>query len=636
MAVSVGSRVESWARPRTARVALVNMPWARLDAPSIQCGLLKAGLTRRGHSVDVHYLNLELVAYLGAEDHHRISACVQDSSTARMRFLGEWLFGRAAFGDAGDGEVDEYLEANHGSLSAHDGPEPSRDELRALRQNVLPDWVESCAERIAWQDYDVVGFTSTFEQNVASFALARRIKQRHPQVVTVFGGANFDGGMGAEYLRVLPWIDYVVMGEGDEAFPSLVEAIAGGESPIGMAGVRGGDGVAAAAPQTNRVERMDDLPVPHYDEYFSTLARLGQSAVLRGKRPTLLFESSRGCWWGQKHQCTFCGLNAHGLDYRAKSSERVVGEVVELARKHRTLRVDAVDNVIDSRSRDRMCSLLSATGYDFDLFYEVKTNLTRADIRALREAGVRSVQPGVESLSSHLLKLMNKGSSMLTNVRFLKWAHYYQMAVSWNMLMGFPQETDADYQQQAQLIPLLVHLPPPGLCQRFWLERFSPQFRQQRAGVTNVRPQPAYRLVYPIDGIDHEKIAYFFEYDAQDVASEHAHKQLADAVDGWAQLWAPDRRRPELRYLKGPGWLRILDTRFGSLERTELSGRQAAAYEYLGDTYRSPGSVARHLGGLDLKTSPDQVTTMLQGFVERHLVITERGRFLSLALPVGR
>jgi radical SAM superfamily enzyme YgiQ (UPF0313 family) len=119
-----------------------------------------------------------------------------------------------------------------------------------------------------------------------------------------------------------------------------------------------------------------------------------------------LIESSRGCWWGQKHQCTFCGLNAHGLDYRAKSGERVVGEVVELACKHRTLRVDAVDNVIDSRSRDQMCSLLSATGYDFDLFYEVKTNLTRADIRALRAAGVRSVQPGVESLRSREDRLL--------------------------------------------------------------------------------------------------------------------------------------------------------------------------------------------------------------------------------------
>jgi hypothetical protein len=36
------------------------MPWARVDVPSIQCGLLKAGLARHGHDVEVRYLNMEL------------------------------------------------------------------------------------------------------------------------------------------------------------------------------------------------------------------------------------------------------------------------------------------------------------------------------------------------------------------------------------------------------------------------------------------------------------------------------------------------------------------------------------------------------------------------------------------------
>ena len=47
------------------RVALVNMPFAGANRPSIQCGLLKAGLVREGHEVDVHYLNLELAAEIG-------------------------------------------------------------------------------------------------------------------------------------------------------------------------------------------------------------------------------------------------------------------------------------------------------------------------------------------------------------------------------------------------------------------------------------------------------------------------------------------------------------------------------------------------------------------------------------------
>ena len=57
-----------------------------------------------------------------------------------------------------------------------------------------------------------------FVQNAAALALARLLKERHPQLITVFGGANFDGEMGLEYVRALPWIDYAVLGEADETF----------------------------------------------------------------------------------------------------------------------------------------------------------------------------------------------------------------------------------------------------------------------------------------------------------------------------------------------------------------------------------------------------------------------------------
>ena len=79
-----------------ARVALVNMPFAAADRPSIQCGLLKAGLARAGHHVDAIYLNLELAAQLGAKTYAQLAQFRGD------HLLGEWLFSVAAFGARGD------------------------------------------------------------------------------------------------------------------------------------------------------------------------------------------------------------------------------------------------------------------------------------------------------------------------------------------------------------------------------------------------------------------------------------------------------------------------------------------------------------------------------------------------------
>ena len=48
-------------------------------------------------------------------------------------------------------------------------------------------------------------------------------------------------------------------------------------------------------------------------------------------------------------------------------------------------------------------------------------------------------------LSTHVLKLMRKGTSMLQNLRLLKWCRYYGIEVAWNLIWGFPGETEEDY-----------------------------------------------------------------------------------------------------------------------------------------------------------------------------------------------
>ena len=57
---------------------------------------------------------------------------------------------------------------------------------------------------------------------------------------------------------------------------------------------------------------------PDYDDYYAVLAELGQTA--QGLDRILLYEGSRGCWWGEKHHCTFCGLNAQSMKFRAKAT----------------------------------------------------------------------------------------------------------------------------------------------------------------------------------------------------------------------------------------------------------------------------------------------------------------------------
>jgi len=612
-----------------ARVALVTMPWARTDAPSIQCGILKSILTSAGHDVHVHYLNLALA--------HRIGSSRYDSIVeyggSRNRLVGEWLWTKVTFGSKAV-PPDEFFNDERivGDLSKTE----TIDSISELQQVTLPAFIEDVLAERDWGSYDLVGFSSTFDQNVASLGLARWIKERHPQVLTVLGGANADGTMGAEYVRSMPWLDVAVRGEGERPILALAEAAASGGAITGIPGVWSRvDGEVVSGGEPSLAPSLDHLPPPDYDEYFDDLDRYGRVELLRGKRPQLLVESSRGCWWGAKHHCTFCGLNALGMDYRRKSVDRVMDEVEHLSSRYQTITFEAVDNIIDYGSMDDLCERLAASGFDYEFFYEVKANLTREQLTRLHSAGIRSIQPGIESLSTHVLGLMRKGSTQLINLRVLKWATYLRMRVGWSILVGFPGETSEDYAEQVALIPKVVHLRPPQGFGPLWMERFSPYFFEADHGFTNVQPRPGYEQAYPLDDIKIDEIAYFFDYDVAGVGSADDRSELGAAVQSWRDRWNGSTARPILNYFRGPGWIRVLDTRGGSTLRHNLEGDEARVLEALGDTFRSRSALQRALNDGQASMSEARMEQIVDELKGIDLVVDDGGHLFSLAMPVN-
>jgi ribosomal peptide maturation radical SAM protein 1 len=610
------------------RVALVNMPFAAAHRPSIQCGLLKASLARAGHSVDVFYLNLELAAELGHGAYHNLAELRSD------HLLGEWLFSVAAFGRRSDEAA--YRQAHPSIAETCEQLGRTFEDLCALRNETLPAFVERWATTIDWSTYDVVGFTSTFEQNVAALALARRLKERNRGIVTVFGGANYDGEMGPEYVRAFPWIDYAVVGEGDEALPAIVARVALGTSAAGLPGVaaRVNGGVVKDGP-ASLVRDLDGLPDPDYDEFFATLGRLGRERVLGEALPLLLFESARGCWWGEKHHCTFCGLNALGMAYRSKSPERVHAELRRMSARYQIVNFEAVDNILDMRYLEELCTPLIDERYDYKLFYEVKANLKRAQLRTLARAGVGIIQPGIESLSTHVLKLMRKGTTMLQNVRVLKWSHYYGIKVAWNLLTGFPGETQEDYEEQARLMPFLVHLPPPAGGGPIWMERFSPYFTDPSFPVESMEPWGAYRFVYPEDTVDVRKIAYFFDYTMGDTVPDECLAGVKRAMQEWRDKWTAPRV-PVLVYQRAPDWIQVIDRRDPDAPQVHaFYGLDAAVYDLCSDTDHSASRVYSMLRSDGVNVDGLEVERALERFCELGLMVGENGCYLSLALPVN-
>ena len=603
------------------KVLLLNMPFVSLSRPSIGLSILKARLTDEGVTCTIGYPNLFLAERIGFEAYQLI-----DEKLSQALFAGEWLFAQRLFEAKPDEKT--YLA----TVRHHAGSDENFATYERVRQEI-DAFLDACLERYRIAEYDLVGFTSTFQQNVGSLALAKRIKQRWPHILTAMGGANCEGTMGLELSRSFDWMDFIFSGEADHSFPELVRRLVADRALDGIAGLihrRASDGASEMAAPQDRIHNLDALPDPDFGDYFEEL-RAGPLAAR--VNPSLLIESARGCWWGAKSHCTFCGLNGETMTFRAKSATRVVDELARQSARYDVKRFQAVDNIISYDYFKTLLPMLVERQLGVNLFYEVKSNLKPEQVSLLKKAGVYAIQPGVESLNSHVLKLMRKGVSALQNIQLLKFCRQYGVEPAWNLLYGFPGETPEDYEATAEYIPAIYHLKPPGCASTIRLDRFSPNFdKADEYGLVKIRPFALYNFLYPLPPERVANLAYFFEYEYADgrKPEEYVTRTL-DRVKTWKANTSGDLVK---QYGESPE-LMVIDTR---PERPQMmypfNGIQREIYDYC-DEIRTRGSilelVQRRFGASD--QHEPSLDKFLGQMLDWQLMVREGNQFLSVAVP---
>ena len=631
------------------QVLLVSMPFAPLFQPSIGLGLLKAGLVAQGFSAQVLYFTLQFAERIGTLRYLQIA----NGFPTVPALVGEWIFSEALFG-ADRLDQDGYLnDVLRQRSPAHfrttldlkaEAEEPTEAFIAAvleMRQQVEP-FLDTCLQQVLELNPAIVAFTSVFQQQVAALALARRIKAHLPDTVILLGGANCEGIMGIETVRQFPFVDATISGEGDIILPQVVRRILGQQAIADLAGVHTRDNAEQTAANLHRlnapsVQDMDSLPYPDYEDFFAQFAA-SRANLDQVFQPHLLFESSRGCWWGEKNHCTFCGLNGVSMAFRSKSADRALTELTYLTEQYPNCKVGVVDNILDMKYFKDFVPALGHQKLNLnELLYEVKVNLRKEHVCLLREAGITTIQPGVESLSNPVLEIMRKGVKCLQNVQLLKWCKELGVTPIWNILWGFAGEPPEAYEQMAALIPRLTHLEPPASAGSLRLDRFSPNFNHpEQFGFTAVEPYPSYHYVYPLEREAVANLAYHFTFQylqPQDVEGytqplreqlrlwqEHHSSSLLFSVDKGSHLLIWDLRSTAdqpLQILTGE--LRLLYLACDSIQtRHQLQAHQLQALAAPAD-----------------QTGSGSIADQLRPLVDTGLMLQDGDSYLSLAVPLG-
>ncbi|MGI5272917.1 RiPP maturation radical SAM C-methyltransferase [Nonomuraea sp. CA-218870] len=598
-------------------IALVNMPFADRRRPSFALSQLSS-LVRRdfGDEVNVRvcYLNHDVVRFFGTE----LYDAVAEGMEHHVAGIGDWLFRQVAFPAAPDNS-EEYF----GRYFA--GPAHAALRARLMRHRErLGEFCAHLADTYRLAEADVVGFSSMFMQTVPSLAMAGVVKERSAGAVTVMGGANCEAPMGAALVEHAAQLDYVFSGPALRSFPRFLRAVIDGdeETPHRIPGV-----VSRRNCHEERYRRaigadtdIDDYLEPDYASFVSSFDELTQ-AVEDRVDPILFFETSRGCWWGERSHCTFCGLNGQGMAYRAMAPDRAVTQFERLFAYAPWCTVySCTDNIMPLEYlTDVLPKLRPPSGAS--IFYEVKVGLDQQDMREMARAGVNRIQPGIEALSTGTLKLMKKGSSAFQNIQLLKNCVRYGIAPAWNLLIGFPGEPESTFAKYVDDLPSLAHLPPPEGVFPVRFDRYSPYFNKAGEFGLDLRPVDHYRLTYPFPEESLSRLAYYFN--DRSVAPYMIGvakwiRPLTAAVAGWSRGWEGGDP-PVLRLEEDDGSWIVHDSRSGTMSRYELDE-----------------AVARTLLVLERPTRLDRLTPDETGHLgelrERGLIFTEGERAMCLVL----
>jgi ribosomal peptide maturation radical SAM protein 1 len=418
-------------------------------------------------------------------------------------YWGQAIFAPTYHGLDPDLIVRELLDAyNDFDRLCHLGGERDLDEMAIdllLSMERAEECLEACLEAIAPERYDLACFSVAFDaQRLASACLARLLKRREPGIQVLFGGTACDGPMAAASLRVFPEVDAVLSGEAVETFTEAVLALRGARHKECIPGLywRDGSRIGIAVAE-GRSPSIHELPSPRYSEFIEQRSRSQHAA----SPLILMFESSRGCWWGRKHHCSFCGIQNVRQPYRSREAGRVLAELLDLQDRYHPDLLYATDAILDQRSLRSLLPELARVRRQGDpgikLFYEIKSNLRREEVAVLAAAGVVKAQPGIESLSTALLRSVDKGSTAVRQVALLKWFEAYRISAVYGLILGLPSERPEDYLEMTRLARLLHHLPPPLALNRLGLHKFSPYYYDPtRYGFSDIRPFTSQRVIY--------------------------------------------------------------------------------------------------------------------------------------------
>lgn len=286
----------------------------------------------------------------------------------------------------------------------------------------------SAAERICARDPDLLGFMTECDSYHHVLQMTEAVKRLRPDCICVLGGPHASA-VARQTMERRPFVDAIVVGEGEGTIVDLVNAYANGlRGPVAGALRRGIQGEILDGGTRPLALQLDDLPIPAYDLYPGSTEE------------EIFLEAGRGC----PFQCSFCSTAPFWRrKHRVKSPQRILEEIQLIQRLYRSKRVHFTHDLLttDKHWLTRLCQTLIAAGTPVKWTCSARTDTVDRELLSLMaNAGCNAIYFGIESGSARVLKDIQKDVPIEDSIAILRQCHEVGIRPNAGFIVGFPTE----------------------------------------------------------------------------------------------------------------------------------------------------------------------------------------------------
>ncbi|MBU3925553.1 B12-binding domain-containing radical SAM protein [Patescibacteria group bacterium] len=333
-------------------------------------------------------------------------------------------------------------------------------EVKIIDQRVNRLWKRDLLNEMKKEPLAIGISTLTGKQILNGLEASRLIKE-NSNIPVIWGGVH-PSIMPRQTLNN-KYINYVVIGEGEETFLELVECIKNKNSVKNIKGLGYKENGNVFINQERMFVDLENLSEMPYN-LISIEKYVAEKSFATGKLArNIAFYTSRGC----PYRCGFCyNKEFNKRKWRGKSAGKVIKEIKDLIDGYgiNAFEIEDDEFFVDIERAKKIAELIIEENLNIEIFTSCRVNyVINMDSNYLKlfyEAGFRTLGFGVESGSGRILDLMHKDitiEQVFETIKRLKIAginsKYYFMA-------GFPTETIKDLYKTTDLIQKMKKLDP--------------------------------------------------------------------------------------------------------------------------------------------------------------------------------